>query len=264
VQNQQVTYLVGMFRGFEKPPWWATVIIVGGSLALLIGVPYTINRKPVDPLSKSELARMEAAAKAADESAEAARPRRVAFLGDSYTVGEVADPGHGYVDVTCADLQLQCVGFGQGGTGYTNPGESAGEAVFLDRVPDVAAAAPDVVVVEGSINDGGNAAVRPAAVAVFQALREQLPGAVVVALGPVNTPVDADEEVARRNVQAAATDAGVMFIDAFDWVPVNDATLWEGIHPTTAGHALIAQQLEPVLRDQVLVQISSPSRPAGR
>lgn len=220
-----------------------------GAVVLAVGVSVAPERDPNGTLSQAEIERMDAAASAAaaSEAAEEAATLRVAVLGDSYTLGANADPGQGFVDLLGRqNPHWTYEVFGQGGTGYINPGTGT-ESAYLERVPDVVTYAPELVIVEGGINDAADPKEQQAATAVFEALKQGLPDSRVVVLGPIDTPVAAREDVARDAIQAAAEAADLTFLDAFTWVDVGDPSLWDDIHPTTAGHAVLAQQLQSAL-----------------
>ncbi|MGY1731883.1 SGNH/GDSL hydrolase family protein [Geodermatophilus sp. SYSU D01045] len=173
------------------------------------------------------------------------------FLGDSYTVGE---GGQGYVEETAALLGWTAVPLGESGTGYVDASTRPGQAPFGRRVPAVAAASPDVVVVQGSTNDADEslAAVGEAARALYVDLARTVPGARVVVLGPLSPPeLSADAVAHLRDVLAeAAADAGLPFVDpvAGGWLVPSDGLFADGLHPNDAGYAQMATRLAEALR----------------
>lgn len=225
---------------------WALFVMVAGAVLLAVGLLYANSLDTSDPISRAELDRMDAAASAAAASDAAATPKRVAFLGDSYTAGTAAAEEQGFADVAAAREGWTYRLFGQGGTGFTNPGQVAeDEATFGDRVPDVVAYAPDLVIVQGGTNDHDAQQTEDAAAEVLQALHAGLPDATILVVGPVNTPIGATTTDVRDAISAAATANGAQFIDAWDWVDTTNPTLWapDAVHPTTEGHAIIADRL---------------------
>lgn len=179
---------------------------------------------------------------------------RVAVLGDSYTVG-VGASGPGYVDGLAAQTGWTVVGDGESGTGYVNVGEEPGASVYGDRVADVVAEAPDLVIVQGSTNDLGRTPVEVgrAASAVYAALAAGLPDAVVVVVGPLAPPaVDAVAVAALRDALVDASGrAGLLFIDplAAGWLqPPDGFFIADGLHPSDAGHQRLADELVAALR----------------
>ena len=177
-----------------------------------------------------------------------------AFLGDSLT-GEAGDvvAADDYVAFTARALGWSAVPFGQGGTGYANAGDAAGEAAYADRVDEVAAAQPDVVVVQGSTNDFVPPdEVRAAAERTFAALHRALPDARVVAVGPLVTP-DADPATVERTRDALAEAAAaqdVLLVDPVvgGWLQPTDGLYADGYHPNLQGHAELARRLVAALR----------------
>lgn len=176
----------------------------------------------------------------------------IAILGDSYTNSEGAgSTRHGFPALLGNAVDVPVETFGQGGTGYVNPGQAEQrESAYLGRVAEVASSHPRLVIVQGSVNDTGPD-VEQAAENTFQALHQQLPGVPVVAVGPAPTPARPAVDMAAVKMAAAA--AGVEFIDTTGWLPVDDPTLWaaDGVHPTASGHALIAAKLVSTLAAQL-------------
>ncbi|WP_258725718.1 SGNH/GDSL hydrolase family protein [Cellulomonas sp. NS3] len=179
----------------------------------------------------------------------------IAFLGDSLTVGVGAPPERGYAWQTAEALGWPiAVVDGVSGSGFVAPGR--GEAM-PDRVDDVVAAAPEVVVVAGGSNDAFRgyepAEVQAAATQVLADLRTGLPEATVVVLGPFVSVLlgGTQEDATTAAVRAAAEAAGVPFVDAAELVA--SATSGEqglrpylsadGLHPNETGYAVLAGAL---------------------
>ncbi|WP_175483842.1 SGNH/GDSL hydrolase family protein [Modestobacter sp. DSM 44400] len=182
-------------------------------------------------------------------SPDAAAVLRVAFLGDSYTVG-VGSSIAGYVAAVADGMGWKAVNDGQSGTGYLNPGPGAGTSVFAGRVPAVAAEVPDVVVVQGSTNDVGQDpnAVGQAADHLYGALAAALPRSRIVVVGPLAAPsVDPAGVLSIRDaLAAAAARAGLSFVDpiAAAWLqPPDGLYASDKLHPNDAGYAQIAARL---------------------
>ena len=241
--------------GASSAPAWAWIVIVVGALLLSVGVPYAIDRRG-EPLSEAELERLDSAAAAAQAEDEAAAPRRIAFLGDSYTVGVGADAlDQGFAPLAARALHWPFHLYGEGGTGYTNPGVGD-QGTFSDRVADVVAVNPAVVVVEGGLNeeDAPPREIQDAARETFSALRAQLPTATVLTLGPFDTPGSDPEslESARAAIRQAADATGVTYVDTAGWLDPSDPQGFaDSSHPTQAGHRTIAQLLIEVLRREL-------------
>lgn len=180
---------------------------------------------------------------------ETQKPRPVvAFLGDSYTAGAGASQAHdAFTDKLSRSMGWDVRLFGQGGTGYTNPGQaSENESVFSGRVADVIAARPDIVVVQGGTNDTDPAAVKAAATQVLADIKTGLPDAKIIAVGPVAVPkFDAEMlKAVSLAIGAAAKDLDVAFIDpaGLGWL-VGQKVFPDGVHPNDYGHAELASLL---------------------
>ena len=180
---------------------------------------------------------------------------RIAFLGDSLTVGVGAPPERGYAWQTAQSLGWPiAVVDGVSGSGFLAAG---GGRPMPDRVPAVVAAEPDVVVVAGGSNDvfGGYDAdaVGDAAAELLTELRAGLPDATVVVLGPFPTSlgaVDSPDPI-RDAVREATQAAGAQWVDAGSVVAsvVSTDADWgryvsaDGLHPNEQGYRAIADAL---------------------
>ena len=185
----------------------------------------------------------------------AADPLTAVFLGDSYTVGD-GDPAPdgGYVDTVARRLRWTARAAAQSGTGYVSDGPQPGRSAYVDRLDEVAAAEPDVVVVQGSTNDVGRppGAVAQAASELYEQLESRLPDARVVVLGPLSPPgVDPVGVRAVRDELAQAADAADLpFIDpiAEAWLSPPDGLFADPVHPNRAGYRQLAVDLSTALR----------------
>lgn len=143
-------------------------------------------------------------------------PSRVqaAFVGDSFFAGSDYCPALSSSDMIASRiLGVECVNSAQGGTGYVATGDPSWATPFSgpDRVAAVVNANPDVVIVQGSVNDDGAAGVEQAAAAYYDTLAEQLPGVPVIVIGPQPTNATSTVSAARaannRAVRRAAAAA---------------------------------------------------------
>jgi lysophospholipase L1-like esterase len=169
----------------------------------------------------------------------------VAFLGDSWTAGVGATDRRGYVVRTAERLGWGYANFGVGGSGYSVPGPH--HSLFAERIPQLVALQPDVVVVQGSLNERHSTPGRlgPAA---------QTTLAPVLVVGACYNPGTADSIIdwINREVSRAATEAGLPFVNpaAAGWLDPHDPGLWsDTIHPDDRGHQLFADALAPLLQD---------------
>lgn len=178
---------------------------------------------------------------------------RILFIGDSFTEGYGADVGdqQGWAYLAAESLGWPYLVDGVGWTGFSSPGEpgTGADDAFRTRIERLAtsgAFVPNLVVIQGGINDWATPDDEEVnAVADTVALVELLfADAQVVVVGPLA----ADGEPAlwqASRVQLGAQRAGVPFLDpAGDrWVTSDDGPGMlsdDGIHITTAGHALFA------------------------
>lgn len=165
-------------------------------------------------------------------------PRRVTVIGDSYAAGDVlADRSNAWVDVFAAEDDATVRVLAQGGTGFTNAG-FCGDSTYAARLDRVASTRPELVIVEGGLNDtmASPAEEEHAARAVLAELRDY----DVVLVGPVDVPaVDGEAEVDTALSRAAAAE-GVRYVSATRWRIALGA---DQKHPTVQGHADFARRL---------------------
>ena len=180
-------------------------------------------------------------------------PHLIGFMGDSWACGGglalSVGPDGSYAAQTAKLLgskyRISCAG----GSGYVAPGDTV---PFGDRVDDLLAGKPDVVIVQGSTNDyiASESEIESAAEDLFARIRRALPNTRVFALGPAYTP-DAPRaltDVARAAIQAAADESGVTWIDlaSTGWLdPAVDYA--DGYHPNANGHRVLARHLADAL-----------------
>jgi lysophospholipase L1-like esterase len=183
-------------------------------------------------------------------------PLEAAFLGDSYTVGVGAtdDESRWSAELSAAMGWIES-DFAIGSTGYVNPGDGReGASIYLDRVPALVASAPDVVIVQGSVNDtepGMAAALPDAAEQVISSIRTGLPDATIVIVGSPMAPA-LDPAALRSNdltLRELAAQADALYVSLLDAMPAEIAGLWEedGEHPTQAGHDLIKETVQQTI-----------------
>jgi lysophospholipase L1-like esterase len=174
-------------------------------------------------------------------------------FGDSWTHGLAAmDAAHAYPQLTGALLGWDVDANGENGSGYLHPGEHGGfygtRVAELD--PDLE---PDVVIVQGSINDRGESlsALPRAAKAVWEAFEHTYPDADLVVLGPAPNALPVDENVAKIDEALAqlAASEGIDYISPLTEGWLTDANIDAYIdataanHPSNAGHAYLAERL---------------------
>lgn len=185
-----------------------------------------------------------------------------AYLGDSWTSnGPVGVPA-----LTSRAFNWHNQPFGQGGTGYRNPGPAVnGVLPFPTRVDKVVAADPDIVFVLGGLNDrgptyGDDAGMRQAAGALYDELKAKLPKTQLVVVGPYypgeNYPKDL--LTVRDAVKAEAASRAIPFIDPIEGHWITGAPDQPGSgnapdyirksHPNEAGQAHLSEKLVESIR----------------
>jgi acyl-CoA thioesterase I len=167
---------------------------------------------------------------------------RTAVIGDSWSQGsDLADPGGSWP----SRLEGHVVVDGFGGSGFTAEASPCPGVAFPLRVGRALATDPDLVVVQGGLNDFDVSAsvVREGA---EQTLR-RLEGQQVVVVGPAPAP--------RRAAGAARVDALLAEVTAAAGVPYVSTSGWEleylpdGLHLTPEGHAEFGDAVQRQISD---------------
>jgi lysophospholipase L1-like esterase len=182
--------------------------------------------------------------------------RTAAFIGDSYVIGAGASvTGRRWTTLVSERMGWKELNFGHGGTGYVNVPVKTHSPNYLGVLDVVSAVNPEVVVVSGGQNDMGafaqdNRAVSQAIADTYAGLRQRLPNARIVAIGPsvpgrVTTSVTAFDLA----VQTAAQYVGAEYVSLLAPTPViqKDMVLSDGVHVNNSGHEAIADRIVSVL-----------------
>lgn len=191
---------------------------------------------------------------------------RVLVFGDSWTYGSAAsDPTLGYAYVLGQTLGWDTVVDGVRGSGYLKPGWDGGS--FGERIAALDPALdPDLVIVEGSINDRRLPAegYREAVTAAWDALAAVYPDATVVILGPAPQVLPVEPATARidADLRALTAERGWWYISpiAEEWITsenypwVIDTSDVGRDHPSTEGHAYLAERVA-----ESLARIAAPT-----
>jgi lysophospholipase L1-like esterase len=187
----------------------------------------------------------------------------VLVFGDSWTWGAAADvPTDGYAYLIGRELGWETKVDGVRGSGYLKhgfiePGVDGG--TFGQRIahldPDLN---PDLVIVEGSINDRREPAAgyRPAVKAAWNALAKLYPRAEFVIMGPAPQILPVEPATARidRDLAALAGQRGWWYVSPIEqhWITTKN---WPWVidaaannHPSTAGHRYLAEKLTEALQ----------------
>ena len=197
-------------------------------------------------------------------STETAAVPRIEILGDSY-VGGSAQGGKGQANWTSlvgtrfgeADTQVEINPIAQPNSGYLARGVTG--LVFREAATQRLRPDADVVLIFGSRNDGrqSETSMYEAARTLYSDLRILSPKAEIIVVGPVWVDANVPDFIAVNNqaMASAAAEADVRYVDAVTegWFAETEGTLIgeDGVHPTDAGHAYLAELIYPVLAETV-------------
>ena len=191
----------------------------------------------------------------------------IAVVSDSYTTG-TDEGGLGTKNWTARAWQtlarqgtpVSAEVQAEGGAGYGTRGNRG--SVFEDLTGKAVTKDDSLVVFFGSRNDQG---VDPARLSIlaygtFQQAHRIAPRAKILVIGPAWPTADPPEDVLRirDSLNYEAGVAGATFIDpiAAGWfVGRPDLIGADGIHPTDAGHAYMAEKIAPLIDAQLLRKI---------
>lgn len=235
----------------RRARWALTTLAlaVGAAAALAAWHPWTRAAEPTAAVAAADLPVLAPAPLALPDEAD------VLIFGDSWTYGSAAsDPTLGYAYVIGEMLGWTTTVDGVRGSGYLRPGLDGGS--FGERIAALDPALdPDLVIVEGSINDRKLPAdgYRDAVNAAWDDLAAVYPDATIVILGPAPQVLPVEPATARidADLSALAAARGWWYISpiAEDWItPGNYADVIDtsevgADHPSTAGHAYLAERL---------------------
>ncbi|WP_176697181.1 SGNH/GDSL hydrolase family protein [Microbacterium sp. 3J1] len=184
----------------------------------------------------------------------------VLVFGDSWTYGSAAtEPTLGYAYVLADLLDGETIVNGVRGSGYLKPGLDG--PAFGERIAALdPGLAPDLVVMQGSINDReqGAAGYREAVDAAWDAMSAKYPDATIVILGPAPHELPVGAGTARIDVDLGelAAARGWWYISpiADGWIStqnylsVIDVDLGRR-HPSTDGHRYLAEKVAAALAE---------------
>ena len=231
--------------------WLLVGLLVAVAVVCAVGA-WRAWTNPVEPAAA--VARAEAVAVAPAPLVHPQQPTVLVF-GDSWTYGSAAtDPTLGYAYVLGRTLGWNTVVDGVRGSGYLKPGLDGGS--FGERIAQLDPSLhPDLVIVEGSINDRRlyPTGYREAVAAAWGDLAAAYPHAQFVILGPAPQVLPVEKATSRIDADLArmAAARGWWYISplAEEWITdanygtVIDTSEIGRDHPTTEGHAYLAQRL---------------------
>ncbi|TQJ32595.1 SGNH/GDSL hydrolase family protein [Microbacterium sp. SLBN-146] len=179
----------------------------------------------------------------------------VLIFGDSWVYGAAAiTPTRGFAYLTGETLGWQTIVDGVSGSGYLKPGLTG--PAYPERIAALDPGIdPDLIIVEGSINDRRLPAegYRETVNAAWNALAEKYPDARIVIMGPAPQVLPVEKATARidQDLAELAAARGWWYISplADDWITtenyrtVIDTSDLGRNHPSTEGHAYLAERL---------------------
>lgn len=243
-------------RPRARRPW---LVLAGAALAIAaVGAvgflrPWSAPAATTAPVAVAESAPLSPASLALPENP------RVLVFGDSWVYGSAAIvPTLGFAYVAAQNLGWDVVVDGVRGSGYLKPGldgPAYGERIAaLDPALD-----PDLIVIEGSINDRRlyPDGYRTAVTAAWDALSATYPDAAIVVLGPSPQVLPVQKATARidRDLADLAAARGWWYISPVtdgwitdeNFLTVIDTSELARNHPSTEGHAYLAERLSDAL-----------------
>lgn len=176
--------------------------------------------------------------------------KRVAVLGDSYAAGEkLHDRSDGWAFQLGRGEGWTVLVDGIGNTGFTSGG-FCGDQAFGTRAQAIKDLRPDLLIVQGGLNDTG---AEPEAVeAGADALLDEVHAMPdVVVIGPMLAPAREGVEDTDAALSAAAAKHSRRYISSLDWgLPL----LPDNLHLTEAGHVEYAQRVAAILSSSAPAQ----------
>lgn len=200
------------------------------------------------------------------------KPIAVAVLGDSFTtgtdyggVGSSGWPNLATLALRERGINVAMARGAQKGAGWVTP-NSEGFVFSREAIRNVSAAT-SLVVLFGSLNDGA-APLDELTVGVADTLsniKRTAPNAELLVIGPPTlgrgTPDEPGRIPAIRDaIKAQAEAAGAAFVDPIteNWFNNPELIGADGIHPTDAGHEMMAAKIAPLIAAQVAGGIHRP------
>lgn len=175
-------------------------------------------------------------------------------VGDSFTGGSSMNEGPTWPNLVAAEEGWTVGTDGRSGSGYVAPG--ARDWPFTTRINNrLVESGADAVILAGGLNDAARindgettvAEVAAAATDTIEQLKVAMPSTRIVMLSPFASGAATSTVLELRDAFAdVAANEGVAYIDVTDYL-TPDLIGSDGVHPTDAGHAAIAEQITPAL-----------------
>lgn len=238
-----------------RRPW---LPILGAALAVAVVCALGMWRPWVTP-SAPAAGKADSVVAVAPAMLELPDRPRVLIFGDSWVYGSAATvPTLGFAYRLGENLGWDAIVDGVRGSGYLKPGIDGGS--YPERVAALDPALdPDLIILEGSINDRRlyPEGYTDAVTGVWDELEALYPDAAIVILGPAPQVLPVEPATARidRDLAALAGTRGWWYISpiADGWITeanyldVIDTGLIGNNHPSTDGHAYLAERVAEAL-----------------
>jgi lysophospholipase L1-like esterase len=228
---------------------WLGIALVAMAVAVIAWTAYLLAGWPPEPPSSGLAAQQQPAGGPPSAPETGTAETVLVVLGDAFSADTPGNSGPEWPQLVADELGWTVHVEAVPGSGFLTDGQGR---AFSDRVGDVAAHDPAVVLVAGGFSDIGGPAGQAAEVAeaVVDELSRMVPEASVVLLSPFSngTPGPLTRELTDR-LRRAARAGDVAFVDVTGVLPRGEDLLGpDGIHPTDAGHRRIAEKVVDDLR----------------
>ena len=239
-QHDSTPYVYGVTKPNKR-----TVAVIGAMVftvvAVIVGFAYEQSR---DSRATASVSQPDSSAPALNAPTDDFDT--VAILGDSYSIPNTT--GDHWPALLAFDRRWYLADFASGGTGYVQGNEEKGKLPFGAKIDQVVAVNPEVVIIAGGRNDVSYPLeVRDATRELYAQLRDRLPHAKVVVIGPImdNRPPSETAVNVNDRIRSAAEQYKLPFIDALAENWLSDPTLLkeDGMHPTPAGQRLMFEKI---------------------
>nr|WP_314145618.1 SGNH/GDSL hydrolase family protein [uncultured Rhodococcus sp.] len=176
----------------------------------------------------------------------------VSFLGDSDTAGVGAGRPAGFEALLSRMFCWAGNVSGQRGTGYTNSG-AGDRGDYASRIGSITATTPDLVFVQGGLNDLDSPNLAAAAFESMALLRAEAGDAFLLVIGPAPAP-SVDIAVLRRAndlIRDASVRNDAHFVDllSYSWAYDPENYVSATVFLNMSGHKLLAEQVATDLKN---------------
>lgn len=229
---------------------WSAILVVAAAVAVIAFSGYLLASWPPDPPAAPEPdTQGRVTAPAESESPSAEEPPSVVVLGDSFSARSPASAGPEWPELIAEQQGLEVIREVVDGSGYVSPGKGQ---PFGDRVDEVLAHEPDLVIVAGGVGDVGAYPTQQIARAAEDVVTQLVEGGgQVILVSPFSNgepgPLTQDFSTELRQI---ADDQRIPYVNATNWLdPSGDYFGADPDHPNDNGQGAIADGIEQALID---------------